>query len=456
MKGRGKRETPRKPADQWHRPARFPHAKIRGRPRWESSPFRISGRQANRVPVLAESLPGFRVWQSCPDDAAGSQVFLSRISRFPPLLHSGRCFILASLSPSSALKSSNFPFLPKEFPFFPEKERRIWDSKPGELDSGEADLNFGTHNGMHSATSPQQETPLTSDPRHDDVPPSVEAGAALGSPLVDDRPIMNAVKYRVVSGVVWTNRTMASSNTDTNRTSVLAVVDIGDSLLTCLEFHPDSRTKRRGGVATVVSATGRQPVQISSGRRMSLLNGPGHRFRVFLGADRHRRDAHTHSPLARSLLFPSRDGSRPVPCGATSQSSVYRRRHRRLFTLWPLPRRGPSSALPQRSTRATESQQVMPSIPSAASLDTDSTDDYYGAVNAKDGINAVQSDKTGGEDYYEDCTNDDYDDNDGTEDDGEFLDALTHLCTAFATANVMKQAEDAENTTYFPKTRTNS
>ncbi|KAJ8866318.1 hypothetical protein PR048_032161 [Dryococelus australis] len=37
---------------------------------------------------------------------------------------------------------------------------------------------------------------------------------------------MNAVKYRVVSGVVWTNRTMVSSNTDTNRTGVLAVVFI--------------------------------------------------------------------------------------------------------------------------------------------------------------------------------------------------------------------------------------
>ncbi|KAJ8870252.1 hypothetical protein PR048_029273 [Dryococelus australis] len=52
-----------------------------------------------------------------------------------------------------------------------------------------------------------------------------------GSPLVDDRPIMNAVNYRVVSGVVWTNRTMASSNTDTNRTCVLAVVAIGESRL---------------------------------------------------------------------------------------------------------------------------------------------------------------------------------------------------------------------------------
>ncbi|KAJ8872393.1 hypothetical protein PR048_025997 [Dryococelus australis] len=48
----------------------------------------------------------------------------------------------------------------------------------------------------------------------------------LGSLLVDDRPITNAVKYRLVSGVVWTNRTMVSSNTDTNRTGVLAVVDI--------------------------------------------------------------------------------------------------------------------------------------------------------------------------------------------------------------------------------------
>ncbi|KAJ8866546.1 hypothetical protein PR048_032405 [Dryococelus australis] len=57
----------------------------------------------------------------------------------------------------------------------------------------------------------------------------------LGSPLVDDRPIINAVRYRIVSGVAWTNRTMVSSNTDTNRTGVLAVVKIGDSLLICLK-----------------------------------------------------------------------------------------------------------------------------------------------------------------------------------------------------------------------------
>ncbi|KAJ8893490.1 hypothetical protein PR048_006088 [Dryococelus australis] len=46
--------------------------------------------------------------------------------------------------------------------------------------------------------------------------------AQLGSPLVDDRPIMNAVKYRTVFGVVWNNRTMVSSNTDTNRTAAAA------------------------------------------------------------------------------------------------------------------------------------------------------------------------------------------------------------------------------------------
>ncbi|KAJ8893500.1 hypothetical protein PR048_006098 [Dryococelus australis] len=44
-------------------------------------------------------------------------------------------------------------------------------------------------------------------------PPTPSSGPAhfLCSPFVDDRPIMNAVKYRVVSGVVWTNRTMPNT-----------------------------------------------------------------------------------------------------------------------------------------------------------------------------------------------------------------------------------------------------
>ncbi|KAJ8867373.1 hypothetical protein PR048_031174 [Dryococelus australis] len=53
--------------------------------------------------------------------------------------------------------------------------------------------------------------------------------AKFGSPLVDGRPILDSIKYKVVSGVVRTNRTMVSFNTDTNRTGVPAVVDIGDS-----------------------------------------------------------------------------------------------------------------------------------------------------------------------------------------------------------------------------------
>ncbi|KAJ8873865.1 hypothetical protein PR048_024701 [Dryococelus australis] len=69
---------------------------------------------------------------------------------------------------------------------------------------------------------------------HDDAPSHLHR-AVRGSPLVDDRPIMNAVKYRVVSGVVWSNRTMVSPNTDANRPGVLAAVDIDDSLIICLK-----------------------------------------------------------------------------------------------------------------------------------------------------------------------------------------------------------------------------
>ncbi|KAJ8865829.1 hypothetical protein PR048_033351 [Dryococelus australis] len=42
---------------------------------------------------------------------------------------------------------------------------------------------------------------------------------------------------RVGSDVVRTNRTMVSSDTDINRTGVLVVLDIGDSLLICLKFQ---------------------------------------------------------------------------------------------------------------------------------------------------------------------------------------------------------------------------
>ncbi|KAJ8898237.1 hypothetical protein PR048_003597 [Dryococelus australis] len=63
--------------------------------------------------------------------------------------------------------------------------------------------------------------------------------SSLGSPLVDGWPITNTVKYRVGSGVEWINRTMVTSNTDTNRTGILAVVGICDSLLICLKCRDE-------------------------------------------------------------------------------------------------------------------------------------------------------------------------------------------------------------------------
>ncbi|KAJ8869279.1 hypothetical protein PR048_030851 [Dryococelus australis] len=43
MQGCGNGRSPRRPADQRHRPARFPHAEIRERPRKESNPVRLGG-----------------------------------------------------------------------------------------------------------------------------------------------------------------------------------------------------------------------------------------------------------------------------------------------------------------------------------------------------------------------------------------------------------------------------
>ncbi|KAJ8887930.1 hypothetical protein PR048_007414 [Dryococelus australis] len=45
MQGRGKREIPEKTSGRCHRPARFPHAKIRERPRDESNTVCLGGRR---------------------------------------------------------------------------------------------------------------------------------------------------------------------------------------------------------------------------------------------------------------------------------------------------------------------------------------------------------------------------------------------------------------------------
>ncbi|KAJ8880009.1 hypothetical protein PR048_020631 [Dryococelus australis] len=57
MKGRGKRETPRKPVDQRHRPSQFPHAKIRGDPAGDRTWIAlVGGEPANRSATVAPSL----------------------------------------------------------------------------------------------------------------------------------------------------------------------------------------------------------------------------------------------------------------------------------------------------------------------------------------------------------------------------------------------------------------
>ncbi|KAJ8875018.1 hypothetical protein PR048_022908 [Dryococelus australis] len=79
-----------------------------------------------------------------------------------------------------------------------------------------------SRNVMAGETGDPRENPMTSSI----VRPGIEPGSPcwkLGSPLVDDGPIMNPVKYRVVCGVVCTNGTMVNFKTDTNRSGVLAV-----------------------------------------------------------------------------------------------------------------------------------------------------------------------------------------------------------------------------------------
>ncbi|KAJ8872400.1 hypothetical protein PR048_026004 [Dryococelus australis] len=97
----------------------------------------------------------------------------------------------------------------------------------------------------------------------------------LGSPLVDDRAIMNAVKYRAVSGGVWTNRTMVSSNTDTNRTGVLAVVDIN---LICTVQRYDGNTVRLARRSDEMLEVLVSVARIAPSRLDIGLAGPSHSY----------------------------------------------------------------------------------------------------------------------------------------------------------------------------------
>ncbi|KAJ8885965.1 hypothetical protein PR048_012171 [Dryococelus australis] len=76
--GGGNGRYPRKPADQRHRPTRFPHAKIRERPGRGLNPWW----EASRLTAQPPRSPGFSQVVIVPDDAVSRRVF-SGISRFP-------------------------------------------------------------------------------------------------------------------------------------------------------------------------------------------------------------------------------------------------------------------------------------------------------------------------------------------------------------------------------------
>ncbi|KAJ8879689.1 hypothetical protein PR048_020297 [Dryococelus australis] len=65
----GNERIPRKPADQLHRPARFPHAKIWERPRRETNPVRLTGRRDPPFPVRSQTM-GTVVAIAWPSDYA--------------------------------------------------------------------------------------------------------------------------------------------------------------------------------------------------------------------------------------------------------------------------------------------------------------------------------------------------------------------------------------------------
>ncbi|KAJ8871133.1 hypothetical protein PR048_027437 [Dryococelus australis] len=112
-KGGGNWRSPIKPADQRHRPARFPRVKIRERLRGESNPVRPGGLDkhyshtalANRVQSPAGSLRIF----ACRNRAAGRcrwSAGFFRGSPVSPALAFRRCSILSPLHTSSDLNTS--------------------------------------------------------------------------------------------------------------------------------------------------------------------------------------------------------------------------------------------------------------------------------------------------------------------------------------------------------------
>ncbi|KAJ8871516.1 hypothetical protein PR048_027838 [Dryococelus australis] len=129
----------------------------------------------------------------------------------------------------------------------------------------------------------------------------------LGSPLVEDRPIMNAVKYRVVSGVVWTNRTMAGETGDPREKPA-------DQWHSPARF-PLAKIRECPGL-------GLSPVRIGVDAVTSGIPG--------------RRNAR-QTPHARHLHGVGRRTTPPLPCTISSKSPLYPLRHASLAEFPPPP-----------------------------------------------------------------------------------------------------------------------
>ncbi|KAJ8869182.1 hypothetical protein PR048_030752 [Dryococelus australis] len=103
----------------------------------------------------------------------------------------------------------------------------------------------------------------------------------LGSPLVDDRPIMNAVKYRVVSGVVWTNRTMVCKDTEDNEPAERCVL----SKVTNKSEDCGLRALIDSPAAPILADQQARPVDVRRGARQTTPSPPSQRRRLYCALD---------------------------------------------------------------------------------------------------------------------------------------------------------------------------
>ncbi|KAJ8878110.1 hypothetical protein PR048_022577 [Dryococelus australis] len=218
------------------------HADLRMRPQ----PLAIvCSRYLHTVQYLPMITPDFRTCESCRTMPLFGGVF-SGISRFPALAFR-RCSILTSpssvlkTSMSSAARISPLRYLLYVYMLTLTLRRRTESSREGGgwgtstlwLPRRQLKYKLATHCGCLKA-------PLYFLCRNYAFPchyfrfRDISVGQyQLGFPLVDERPTMNDVKYRKVSDVVWTNRTMVIPSTDTNRNGVLAVLDMAEASKSC-------------------------------------------------------------------------------------------------------------------------------------------------------------------------------------------------------------------------------